>query len=122
LVWSLSFIVFKVRELYACAVSKSITRSQEYKECFQLLSFQSRDELSNKLLRVKDFIENNVEQSQLDGDVREGIITQLSGYVNKLNHLEWEEEVEEVENDTLCEILDRKQFKEVYTWLPNFLF
>jgi methyl coenzyme M reductase subunit C-like uncharacterized protein (methanogenesis marker protein 7) len=69
--------------------------------------------LSNKLLRVKDFIENNVEQSQLDGDVREGIITQLSGYVNKLNNLEWEEEVEEVENDTLCEILDRKQFKEV---------
>jgi methyl coenzyme M reductase subunit C-like uncharacterized protein (methanogenesis marker protein 7) len=69
--------------------------------------------LSNKLLRVKDFIENNVEQYQLDGDVREGIITQLSGYVNKLNNLEWEEEVEEVENDTLCEILDRKQFKEV---------
>jgi len=43
--------------VYSLAISCDISASPQFRECFQLLGFQSREELLAKLERVLDFLE-----------------------------------------------------------------
>ncbi|XP_046608711.1 origin recognition complex subunit 3 isoform X2 [Neodiprion virginianus] len=56
---------FKLREVYAKAVSCAITESQEYKECLQYLGFISKEELLTKLDAMKNIIEISTEEKLL---------------------------------------------------------
>ena len=108
-------LFLKVRELYAVAVSKNITTTQEYKECFQLLSFQSKEELSKKIVRVKELIVNNFEQSHLDHEVEGILVNEFDKFMTQLDNLELvEDKKEEVtQKDSLLELMNRLDLKEV---------
>ncbi|GLG94373.1 uncharacterized protein GBIM_01596 [Gryllus bimaculatus] len=54
-----------VRELYGMAASSPITRTAEYKECFQILKFLSRDELTMKLNTIISILDINKEEPQV---------------------------------------------------------
>ncbi|KAK7792913.1 hypothetical protein R5R35_007991 [Gryllus longicercus] len=54
-----------VRELYGMAASSPITRTAEYKECFQILKFLSRDELIMKLNTIISILDINKEEPQV---------------------------------------------------------
>jgi hypothetical protein len=43
--------------VYSLAISCDISASPQFKECFQLLGFQSQEDLLAKLERVLDFVE-----------------------------------------------------------------
>ncbi|EFA03157.1 origin recognition complex subunit 3 [Tribolium castaneum] len=98
----------QVRELYACAVSRNITKSQEYKECFQLLAFQSRDELCNKVKRITDLIVNNSEGLEV-GRV---ITDRLNRFLDNLHNLDQEEDENEVAQEGISELMGRLQLRE----------
>jgi hypothetical protein len=50
--------LFQLREVYSLAISCDICASPQFKECFQLLGFQSREELLAKMERVLDILES----------------------------------------------------------------
>ncbi|KAG5885796.1 hypothetical protein JTB14_031513 [Gonioctena quinquepunctata] len=105
----------QVRDLYGLAVTKNITKTQEYGECFKLLGFQSRDELSAKLSKIIDYL--SVKISGNTKNKLRDLIDQLNTYSKSLNNFnmeEIEEAVEEIENNDGVDLesVDRRQFKE----------
>ncbi|KAL5288502.1 ORC3 family protein [Megaselia abdita] len=54
------------REIYTICMSKEIIESEEFKECWQILSFMSKDEFSNKIFKAMSltltFVEDNFEE------------------------------------------------------------
>lgn len=50
--------LFQLREVYSLAISCDISESPQFKECFQLLGFQSQEELLAKLERVLSILES----------------------------------------------------------------
>ncbi|XP_052859987.1 origin recognition complex subunit 3 [Anopheles cruzii] len=50
----------QLRDLYCCAVSSDITALPEFKECLQLLSFLSKEEMLQKIKAVLDVVLNYV--------------------------------------------------------------
>ncbi|RZC34411.1 origin recognition complex subunit 3 [Asbolus verrucosus] len=102
----------QVRELYSFAVSSNITESQEYKECFQLLSFQSKEELCSKIKKISGLLANNIETSEWESSEIVEIIGELNVYIEKMNNLTLNK-VEEMETeDVVIEQMDRKQLKD----------
>nr|CAI5833367.1 unnamed protein product [Callosobruchus analis] len=105
----------KLRELYAMAVSKDIMKSDEYKQCFQLLGFLSKAELVPKISTIINILSPKVKSS---------VNNKIADFLNKLEqHLksmddfnldELQDAVEEIEDENLVdEAMDsRKQFKE----------
>lgn len=99
-------------------MSQNITKTQEYRQCFQLLSFQSREELSTKVRKVRDLIINNGNVANLSKEVADIIVDKLERFVDKLYNLDGEEEEEEVgNNDNISELMGRLQLKEVFFYL-----
>ncbi|CAH1117907.1 unnamed protein product [Phaedon cochleariae] len=105
----------QLRDLYSVATAKNITNSPEYKECFKLLGFQSMEELSKKLSKILDYLEDKIlfkhENKMKD------FYEQLESFVDSMNNFnmaEMEEAVVEIENNEQVALksLDRKQFKE----------
>ncbi|XP_046418039.1 origin recognition complex subunit 3 isoform X2 [Neodiprion fabricii] len=81
---------FKLREVYAKAVSCAITESQEYKECLQYLGFISKEELLTKLDAMKNIIEISTEEKlladvKLDLEKYREVIRNASPEVTKEN-------------------------------------
>lgn len=102
--------------MYPLAVGKKITQTPEYKECFQLLNFQSKEELCSKLEKIVDYLSNNVKSSAKNKimDVIEKLNKFLSD-INSFNMDDLEEAVNEIEDVDvqLQGSSDRKQFREV---------
>ncbi|XP_021933988.1 origin recognition complex subunit 3-like [Zootermopsis nevadensis] len=48
----------QLREVYSLAISCDISESPQFRECFQLLGFQSREELLDKLKKVLSILQN----------------------------------------------------------------
>lgn len=46
----------QLRELYAYCISTDVTQTTDYKECMQLVSFMSKEEILNKLMKVLEVI------------------------------------------------------------------
>lgn len=111
------FKTFQLRELYPLVVTQKITKSVEYKECFQLLNFQSKEELSSKLKKVVDFLLNHVKMSSKN-KIGE-IIHKLNEYISEMNNFDMDDlttAVKEIEEETDVNLhgsIGRKQFREV---------
>lgn len=90
--------------MYALAVSKRITVTPEYKECFQLLSFQSRNELINKLEKIYKILENN---NKFAGEEIKFIIERIKDFVTQLYKLNSMTK-EDVRNEKEREIANKK--------------
>lgn len=53
----LPFFFQQLRELYTAAMTKEVWTTPEYKECKQLLSYLSKDDLIEKIKKVCHFID-----------------------------------------------------------------
>lgn len=103
--------------MYPVVVTKNITKSAEYKECFQLLNFQSKEELCSKLNKIIEFLSNHVKITSKNkiGD----IMQKLSEYINEMNNFDMEDlttvvqEIEEEVDMNLHGSIGRKEFREV---------
>ncbi|XP_017783134.1 PREDICTED: origin recognition complex subunit 3 [Nicrophorus vespilloides] len=84
------------REIYCVAVSKKLSETVEFKEAFQLLSFQSKDELLTKIDSVLNLLKNNIEIY-----TEENIVDDLKTFIEELNNLS-NDQVEEVQEDLDC--------------------
>ncbi|XP_074034723.1 origin recognition complex subunit 3 isoform X2 [Leptinotarsa decemlineata] len=105
----------KVRDLYAIATTKKITKTQEYKECFKLLGFQSKGELSSKLNTIISYLERKI-SGNTKNKIRE-LSDKLKMHLNNMNDFtmeEMEEAVNEIESSNRMDLgsFDRRQFKE----------
>ncbi|CAH1997449.1 unnamed protein product [Acanthoscelides obtectus] len=105
----------KIRELYAVAVSRDITKSDEYKESFQLLGFLSKVELISKLSAIIDILSpklTSVEQNKIAEFVNK--LEQYLKSMNDFNMEELQDAVEEIETEALADetIDSRQQFRE----------
>uniref|UniRef100_A0A069DVU5 Origin recognition complex subunit 3 n=1 Tax=Panstrongylus megistus TaxID=65343 RepID=A0A069DVU5_9HEMI len=62
----------QLRELYAVAMTKDITRTDDYKECRQLLEFQAKDQLIMKMNKIITLLNENKSLSgNLQGNLRD---------------------------------------------------
>lgn len=123
---------FQVREVYAFATSQSITQSAAYKESFQLLAFQSREELASKLSKIEEILvlETRKKKNEQRPELQK-FLDELNVYVNNLNTVGYEEseqdkETVEEENEEAFpeQMLDRKKLKAVsypYKRFPSML-
>nr|CAH7723359.1 unnamed protein product [Callosobruchus chinensis] len=105
----------KIRELYAMAVSKDITKSDEYKQCVQLLGFLSKAELVPKISTIINILSPKVKST--DNNKIADFLNKLEQHLKSMNDFnmdELQDAVEEIEHEeTIEETMDnRKQFKE----------
>lgn len=62
--------MFQLRECYATAVSSPITQTPEYKECFQILQFLSKDEVLSQIDRICNILsETSSNKSTIDFEI-----------------------------------------------------
>ncbi|KAL3281804.1 hypothetical protein HHI36_005005 [Cryptolaemus montrouzieri] len=104
----------QVRELYATVVSKSISKSLHFKECFQLLDFQSKDEFSSKLKSIIGIIENNPPSNKTFSKEQISIKEKLLGFLYDLESIGTSKCVIEknAEEIALGNVSNRAQLKE----------
>ncbi|CAG9769059.1 unnamed protein product [Ceutorhynchus assimilis] len=98
------------REIYAYAVSKPIAQSNEYRECLQLLNFQSKKYLYDKLMSIKNIINEFSKKKTQFGD----FLNEICDLIDLLNNLDSEanQEVEKMDSNTgMGQVTDRKAFK-----------
>lgn len=102
------------------ATSQSITDTQEYKESFQLLGFQSKDELSSKISKIEDIVTGELKKKKRDGkEDLEKFSQHLAVYVNNLRTVGIGELDEETAEGGINEAaafsghMDRKKLKDV---------
>ncbi|CAH0556949.1 unnamed protein product [Brassicogethes aeneus] len=109
-----------LREIYSVGTSQSITKSQEYKECFQLLNFQSKEELCRKIERVIMNVGSIVNVSYNKPNKLQEFVINLKAYLNDMD-VENNEEVDveiltdvtnNMEEPEISGQMDRKQLKE----------
>lgn len=74
----------QLRELYSVAASRSITVTLEYKQSFQLLNFQSADELTAKMLKLVTLIKQSIAKNN---ENCLGLKTHLKSIENLLDNL-----------------------------------
>lgn len=105
-------VFYQIREMYPIVISKNIEKSQEYKECLQLLNFQSKDELCNKMKKITDILTNNYCNAQSEID---DVIVILKSYIHSMENLENVSEFENNQdgNQLIGAQMDRKQLKQV---------
>lgn len=110
-----------MREVYSFATTQNIVESAEYKECFKLLSFQSRDELSAKLSKIEELllVETRTKKNDHKPELQE-FLDKLNVYVNNLRTvaLDDSDEGEKIETNDNKEVefaqkMDRKKLKDV---------
>lgn len=108
--------MFQLRELYPLAVSRNIIHTSEYKECMQLLEFQSKDELCSKLEKIIDILSKYIKPSSVN---KINIIRdRLKNYVRDMNNFNMDDLtliVNDIEkdDDKLQSSIGRQQFREV---------
>ncbi|KAJ8918404.1 hypothetical protein NQ315_008100 [Exocentrus adspersus] len=104
-----------VREMYSLAASTNICKTPEYKECFQLLGFQSKEELSAKISKIIEHVSSYLNNTGRSSKI-EYFVNDLQCYLNSINNFnmtEIEDAVLEIEKeDTITVQTDRKQLKE----------
>ncbi|KAJ8948400.1 hypothetical protein NQ318_009908 [Aromia moschata] len=105
----------QVRELYSLAVSTNITKTPEYKECFQLLGFQSKEELTSKLSKIMKYVSSLLNDTNKPNKMKI-FMDELNNYWNEINNLDMntpEDKPHSVQEDNLIlGQMDRKQLKE----------
>nr|XP_022902231.1 origin recognition complex subunit 3 [Onthophagus taurus] len=67
----------EIRELYCMASSVNITKTDQYKEAFQLLQFQSKVELMGNITKICEIIEVATTKSTLNRDLLRKVVDDL---------------------------------------------
>lgn len=104
------------------AVSQNIIESQEYIQSFQLLNFQSKDELSLKIGRMEELLLTEIRKK--NNDYKKIVVafhSKLAVYVNNLKTVDKDVDVEEEmvievpqsEDNLFADCRDRTNLKNV---------
>lgn len=70
------------RELYPICISSDVTKQEEYKECFKMLKFTSKDIILSKLDGVLNIIKKNLQDDTVSDRQKEGLTQDLSNLVD----------------------------------------
>lgn len=103
--------------MYPFVITQNLTKTSEYKECFQLLSFHSKEELCSKLKKITNVISKRLSIA-VKNKLRD-IIDRLDGYINEMNNFDMDDltsvvnEIEEEVDVNLQNCGGRQQFREV---------
>lgn len=109
--------------MYNVAASKSIATTVEFKECMQLLGFQSRNELVVKFERVLTILEEHLNNNR-ENEFVEEYFKEISEFLANVcvdsmeeDELSDEAPVEDLQN------MNRQQLKQVYCkfWLTRII-
>ncbi|GJQ82482.1 hypothetical protein Trydic_g14472 [Trypoxylus dichotomus] len=108
----------QIRELYSKAVASDITKSEEYGTCIQLLRFQSKDDLQDKLSQIAELIQDECKANYPNKDSLKKDLNTLYEYLDEIEN--WDKDVDvtdmlvkEVEKVKINNTNNRKQFKEM---------
>lgn len=104
------------------AVASSIIQTQEYKQSYQLLGFQSKDELSIKIARMEELLLTEIRKK--NNEYKQIIVafhSELAVYVNNLKTVgddcdvdeEMETEVPQDKDNLFADCRDRTNLKNV---------
>lgn len=107
---------FQLREVYSLAISCDISESAEFKECFQLLGFQSREELMEKLEKVLSILQNVSSNMLVKASHLKEIHQKLSKYYSKIVNMTIEAAEQSLGSPSKIDIgesVSRYQLKEV---------
>ena len=102
--------------MYSLAISCDISASSQFKECFQLLGFQSQEELLAKLERVLYILESVPSNSPVEVSHLKDIQQELSKYHTALVSMRihtMEQSLRSPSKIDIGEHINRHQLKEV---------
>lgn len=86
--------------MYALAVSENIYQTQEYKECFQLLNFQSKDELCKKISAIEELLLTEIRKRNNENRTfLEEFHKKLAVYVNNLRVVDQDSDNNETDEE-----------------------
>jgi hypothetical protein len=100
------------------AVSCDVSQSPQFRECFQLLAFQSREELMDKLGKVLGFLESASSNSSLKVSHLKDVHSELSKYYTTIVNMGTEASGQSLKSPSKIDIgenINRYQLKEVNT-------
>jgi hypothetical protein len=100
------------------AVSCDVSQSPQFRDCFQLLGFQSREELMGKLGKVLGFLESATSNSSLKVPHLKDVHSKLSKYFTTIVNVGTEAAELSVKSPSKIDIgenINRYQLKEVNT-------
>ncbi|KAF7287625.1 hypothetical protein GWI33_005977 [Rhynchophorus ferrugineus] len=107
----------QLRELYAICVSENVCKTQQYNECFQLLGFQSKEDLCLKLEKILDILASVINENSKKTQLKD-FFCDLKKYKNLLVNLtDFNVDIEEKEkdsdvNNSFTNQMDRKALKQ----------
>lgn len=113
---------FQLREVYSMAICCDISESPQFRECFQLLGFQSREELLDKLGKVLGFLESASSNVSLKVSHLKDVHQKLSKYYTSIVNMGIEATEQSLKSPSKIDIgenINRYQLKEVntgYSW------
>ncbi|KRT86643.1 hypothetical protein AMK59_237 [Oryctes borbonicus] len=108
----------QIRELYSKAVGNDITKSEDYKTCIQLLRFQSKKGLEDRISKIAELIQDECKSNNPNKDALKKDLNTLYDYLEEIEgcdkHIsETDILVEEVEKVNIDNTKNRRQFKEM---------
>jgi hypothetical protein len=102
--------------VYSLAISCDISESHQFRECFQLLGFQSREELLDKLEKVLSILQNVSNDLPVKVSHLKDIHQELSKYYTKIVSMRIKAAEQAVKSPSKIDIgenINRYQLKEV---------
>lgn len=115
--------LFQLREVYNMAICCDISESPQFRECFQLLGFQSREELLDKLGKVLGFLESASSNVSVKVSHLKDVHQELSKYYTSIVNMGIEATEQPLKSPSKIDIgenINRYQLKEVNTgYLSN---
>jgi hypothetical protein len=100
------------------AICCDISESPQFRECFQLLGFQSREELLDKLGKVLDFLESASSSVSVKVSHLKDVHRELSKYYTSIVNMGIEATEQSLQSPSKIDIgenINRYQLKEVNT-------
>jgi hypothetical protein len=110
--------LFQLREVYSMAVCCDVSESPQFRECFQLLGFQSREELKDKLEKVLGLLESAASDSSVKVSHLKDVHSELSKYYAMIVSIGAEAAEQSLKSPSKIDIgenINRYQLKEVNT-------
>lgn len=95
-----------------------ITKSNDYKMCIQLLRFQSKEDLEDKISEIAELIQDACKYGNPNRDMLKEDLKSLNEHLEEIENCdkcvsETDTITEEIGNVNISNTTDRKQFKEV---------
>ncbi|XP_069688925.1 origin recognition complex subunit 3 isoform X2 [Periplaneta americana] len=104
-----------LREVYSMAVASNVSEASQFKECFQLLGFQSREELLDKIEKVLSILQSAMKEKSGKCPSLKEVEQKLSEYHTKIAELGMKTAEHALKSPTKIDIgenINRHQLKE----------